>query len=66
MMMPPRIYWSCSSSSIASTHHEHGREGVVVKPTVERSDASIGRVILKYVGDTYLFGQAAEEDTTDA
>ncbi len=33
------------------------REGVVVKPVVERTDPKIGRVILKYVGDTFLFGE---------
>lgn len=43
----------------------HGREGVVVRPTTERQDSKIGRVILKYVGDQYLFGKAAEQDTTD-
>jgi len=41
------------------------REGVVVRPTVERQDVRIGRVILKYISDTYLFGKAAEQDTTD-
>jgi RNA ligase (TIGR02306 family) len=44
---------------------QHGREGVVVKPVVERQDIKIGRVILKYVGDSYLFGKAAQQDTTD-
>ncbi|MEZ4679846.1 MAG: RNA ligase (ATP) [Caldilineaceae bacterium] len=44
---------------------KHGREGVVVKPAHERTDVKIGRVILKYVGDVYLFGKAAEQDTTD-
>jgi RNA ligase (TIGR02306 family) len=48
------------------TGGKHGREGVVVKPVVERHDPAIGRVILKYIGDQYLFGKAAEEDTTDA
>ncbi|HRJ44497.1 MAG: RNA ligase (ATP) [Caldilineaceae bacterium] len=43
----------------------HGREGVVVKPVRERHDLKIGRVILKYVGDGYLFGKVAEQDTTD-
>jgi hypothetical protein len=43
----------------------HGREGVVVKPAHERQDIKIGRVILKYVSDTYLFGKVAEQDTTD-
>ncbi len=43
----------------------HGREGVVVKPMVERDDPKLGRVILKYIGDRYLFGKVAEQDTTD-
>jgi RNA ligase (TIGR02306 family) len=43
----------------------HGREGVVVKPIVERNDVKLGRVILKYIGDHYLFGKVAEQDTTD-
>ena len=41
----------------------HGREGVVVRPLVERHDPAIGRVILKYVGDRYLFG--LKHDFTD-
>ena len=44
---------------------KHGREGVVVKPVQERQDVKIGRIILKYIGDSYLFGKAAEQDTTD-
>lgn len=45
---------------------KHGREGVVVRPLDERSDPRVGRVILKYVGDGYLFGKGnAEADTTD-
>jgi RNA ligase (TIGR02306 family) len=44
---------------------KHGREGVVVKPARERQDVKLGRVIFKYIGDTYLFGKAAEQDTTD-
>ena len=32
------------------------REGVVVRPAVERTDPSIGRVVLKYVSDDYLCG----------
>jgi RNA ligase (TIGR02306 family) len=43
----------------------HGREGVVVKPIIERNDQKLGRVILKYIGDRYLFGKVAEQDTTD-
>jgi RNA ligase (TIGR02306 family) len=43
----------------------HGREGVVVKPIVERFTLQGGRLILKYIGDRYLFGKVAEQDTTD-
>jgi RNA ligase (TIGR02306 family) len=42
---------------------EDGREGVVVRPAVERFNDKIGRVVLKYVGDEYLFKQ--KEDFTD-
>lgn len=38
----------------------HMREGVVVKPIVERTDPRIGRVILKYISDQYLFGDVQE------
>jgi RNA ligase (TIGR02306 family) len=44
---------------------DKSREGVVVRPVVERNHPRVGRVILKYVGDTYLFGKAAQEDYTD-
>lgn len=40
------------------------REGVVVKPAVERTHPKIGRVILKYVSDTYLISRGLL-DTTD-
>jgi RNA ligase (TIGR02306 family) len=43
----------------------HGREGVVVRPIMERFNPTIGRTILKYVGDDYLFGKANKNDTTD-
>ncbi|HEU5383980.1 MAG TPA: RNA ligase (ATP) [Ktedonobacteraceae bacterium] len=41
----------------------HIREGVVVRPVRERHDPRVGRVILKYVSDTYLFGE--KSDYTD-
>jgi len=44
---------------------EHIREGVVARPMEERSHPKIGRVILKYVSDTYLLGKSAKKDTTD-
>lgn len=45
----------------------HGREGGVVRPAYEeRDDPQIGRVILKYVGDHYLFSKSGgQRDTTD-
>ncbi len=41
----------------------HIREGLVVKPLQERRDPKTGRVVLKYVSDTYLFGK--QSDYTD-
>ncbi|GHO42890.1 RNA ligase (ATP) [Ktedonospora formicarum] len=41
----------------------HIREGVVVRPIRERISPKIGRVILKYVSDSYLFG--SKTDYTD-
>ena len=35
----------------------HIREGVVVRPARERTDPKVGRVILKYLGDEYLFAK---------
>lgn len=43
----------------------HIREGVVVKPLVERVDPKVGRVAMKYIGDPYLFSKSAERDTHD-
>jgi len=43
----------------------HIREGVVVKPVIERSDPRIGRAALKYVGDSCLFSKSADRDTHD-
>lgn len=40
--------------------HPHIREGVVVRPLQERTDPKIGRVILKYVSDSYLFGEKSD------
>lgn len=41
----------------------HIREGLVVRPLQERTDPRIGRVLLKYVSDSYLFGE--KTDYTD-
>jgi RNA ligase (TIGR02306 family) len=43
----------------------HIREGVVVKPILERTHPKIGRVALKYIGDPYLFSKSAERDAYD-
>ena len=42
-----------------------GREGVVVRPMVERDTSQIGRCILKYVGNEFLFNKNNQQDTTD-
>lgn len=44
---------------------DHIREGVVVKPAVERMHPKLGRVALKFIGDQYLFSKSAERDTND-
>lgn len=36
---------------------DHIREGVVVRPALERNDPKVGRVCLKYIGDPYLFAK---------
>lgn len=38
----------------------HLREGVVVKPLLERSNPKVGRVILKYVSDDYLLAKKTD------
>lgn len=71
--MTPLVYRGPFSLSILKRVSEgdslvggaHGREGVVVKPVRERQDVKIGRVVLKYIGDAYLFGKAGEQETTD-
>lgn len=46
---------------------KHGREGVVVRPATERQHPQLGRVVLKYIGDAYLFSKkgGGADDTTD-
>ena len=36
---------------------DHIREGIVVKPVIERTHPKVGRVCLKYIGDPYLFAK---------
>jgi RNA ligase (TIGR02306 family) len=42
----------------------HVREGVVVRPVRERIDPKVGRAVLKYIGDGYLFAKGVT-DTND-
>jgi len=45
---------------------QHIREGVVVRPVMERLDPKIGRVILKYLSDDYLLNdKLTATDATD-
>jgi RNA ligase (TIGR02306 family) len=45
---------------------QHIREGVVVRPVVERFDPRVGRVVLKYLNDDYLLNdKLTAADTTD-
>lgn len=44
-----------SSGKTMMNGAEHIREGVVVRPLVERHDPTVGRVVLKYLSDEYLF-----------
>lgn len=41
---------------------DHIREGVVVKPAMERVDPKVGRVCLKYIGDQYLFAKNVSDN----
>lgn len=38
----------------------HIREGVVVKPLIERHDPKVGRAIMKYVSDDYLLAKRSD------
>ncbi len=44
---------------------EHIREGIVVKPVVERIHPKIGRVVLKYIGTEYELSKHKDKDTKD-
>jgi RNA ligase (TIGR02306 family) len=42
---------------------DHIREGIVARPLIERTDAEIGRAVLKYIGTEYALSQ--HSDFTD-
>lgn len=55
--------FSSGSSTLNTTHI---REGCVIKPTQERIEPGVGRLILKYINDDYLMDKKAEEsDVTE-
>jgi len=41
------------------------REGVVVRPAVERRDPALGRVVMKFVSPDYDLSKHKKKDTTD-
>lgn len=51
----------CLSGGKTVLDGDHIREGVVVKPIVERTDPKIGRVILKYISDEYLLSKGISD-----
>ncbi len=46
------------TSTLRSANHL--REGVVVKPLIERHDPRVGRVILKYISDDFLLAKKSD------
>ena len=61
----PLLYRGPFSISVTRQHASgnttlnggHIREGVVIRPAIERLDPKIGRVCLKYLGDQYLLAK---------
>lgn len=51
---PFSLAWVKSHAGGKSTFAEHIREGVVVKPLVERIHPKVGRLAMKYISDQYL------------
>jgi RNA ligase (TIGR02306 family) len=45
-----------------STIADHMREGVIIKPTIEKFHPKLGRKILKYISDEYLLFKSKMED----
>lgn len=52
------------ATTVGATHlnDAHIKEGVVIKPVIERHDSKIGRVILKYLSDDYLTSKHRDEE----
>jgi RNA ligase (TIGR02306 family) len=43
-----------------STIASHIREGVVVRPVIERTHPKVGRLVMKYISDSYLFSKNSD------
>jgi hypothetical protein len=54
--------WAAGKTTIGG---DHVREGVVVRPTKERTDPKIGRVILKCINTDYLLSKHSDKDVAD-
>ncbi|HPW22295.1 MAG TPA: RNA ligase (ATP) [Vicinamibacterales bacterium] len=52
---------ACAGGSTA-IGGDHIREGVVVRPTKERTDPKVGRVVLKYISDDYLLSKGISDN----
>jgi RNA ligase (TIGR02306 family) len=67
----PELYVGPYSLEVIKSHAKgnttvagakHLREGIVVRPVIERTHPKVGRVILKYISDAYLLWKDGKED----
>jgi RNA ligase (TIGR02306 family) len=61
----PTTYYDLCKDPYWYTTQSHMREGVVVRPAVERTHPKIGRCILKYVSDSYLLDKRKTDYSDD-
>ncbi len=65
--MVPELYigkWNNEQMEFAAgktTLADHVREGIVIKPTTERFDEEVGRVVLKHINEAYLLKDYVDE-----
>jgi len=64
-VMPFSIEEVKSLANGKSTIGDNIREGVVIRPVQERRDPKIGRVILKYISDSYLLKDKTVDENED-
>lgn len=53
----------CAEAIPSSSLAEHGIEGIVIKPIQERYNHKVGRVIFKYITNSYLFNKNKSDYT---